>query len=166
MGDSITAFAPLPDRVCGHPVIKAGFGGASTNDFLVLSRAVLGDKKPSLAVVALGANDVRAAHLADDYAALLSQLAAHAPSVIAVSDTADESVVAQQRLAAKVVGVSFREVEVTGLMPDRVHFNAEGYRQWVPIIIDSVCRGLLEAHRDDVSKKGAGVDGDSSEETR
>ncbi len=44
------------------------------------NKALLGDKKPSLAVVALGANDVRAAHLADDYAALLSQLAAHAPT--------------------------------------------------------------------------------------
>ena len=132
MGDSITAFAPLPDRVCGRPVIKAGVGGAGTNDFIGLSRVLLAMKRPSMIVVALGANDVRAAHADDDYGVLLSQLKAYTPNLIAVSDTGDENIVAQQKAVANAVGVLFHEVKVTGLMPDGVHFNQHGYRQWVP----------------------------------
>ena len=83
-------------------------------------------------VVALGANDVRAAHADDDYGVLLSQLKAYTPNLIAVSDTGDENIVAQQKAVANAVGVLFHEVKVTGLMPDGVHFNQHGYRQWVP----------------------------------
>jgi lysophospholipase L1-like esterase len=140
LGDSITAYAVFPDRICGRPVVKAGYGGAGTNDFLVLSRTILEGKRPRMVIVALGANDTGASHLADDYRTLLMQIAANTEKVAAVSNTANQHVVAVQREVATSLGVPFHEIEVTGLMPDRVHFNADGYGQWIPAIIDAICR--------------------------
>jgi lysophospholipase L1-like esterase len=140
LGDSITANAQFPDRICGHPVVKAGYGGAGTNDFIVLSRTILEGRRPWMVVVALGANDASAPNLAHDYRALLIQIAPNTDNVAAVSSTADPRVLAVQREVAASLGVPFHEIQVTGLMPDRIHFNADGYRQWIPAIAGAICR--------------------------
>jgi hypothetical protein len=145
MGDSITVNAPLPRRICGQPVVKVGFGGAGTYDFLVLSRGALEGTHPQMIIVALGANDRKAAHLADDYRALLEQVATYAPHVVAVSNTSDQGVLAIQREVTSSLGVPYQEIEVTGLMPDRVHFDTAGYRQWMPSIAGVICRQVAEA---------------------
>ncbi len=145
LGDSITANAPFPDHICGYPIVKAGYGGAGTNDFLILSRAILAGTKPNMVVVALGANDTRAVHLTEDYRALLAQISGYTNNIAAVSNTSDPTVLASQREAAASAGIAYYQIEVTGLMPDRVHFNADGYRQWIPSVAATICRGYAKA---------------------
>jgi lysophospholipase L1-like esterase len=145
IGDSITANAPFPDHICGHPIVKAGYGGTGANDFLVLSRTILQDTNPDMVVVALGANDRKAPHLADDYRTLLGQLASYTSKITAVSNTADPNVRDVQRKAAASLGIPYREIDVTGLMPDQIHFNADGYQQWIPTITGMICSRIAEA---------------------
>jgi hypothetical protein len=38
-----------------------------------------------------------------------------------------------------------RAFDVTGLMPDQIHFNADGYRQWIPAITGMICSRVAEA---------------------
>jgi len=141
LGDSITAFAPFPDRICGFPLVSAGWGGAGTDDALVLSRGVLAGTNPRMVIVAFGVNDVRAPNLIEDYQALLVQIADYTDNIVAVSNTSNPNVIASERKAAELVGVPFHQIEVTGLMSDNLHFNADGYRrQWIPRIADIVCR--------------------------
>jgi hypothetical protein len=145
IGDSITEGAPLPATACGHPVINAGIGGASTSDFRQLAPVLFdGTPGPHLIVVALGANDVGSGSLTRDFSALLSQLSGLAPRIIAVSNTADEGVLAQQRAATAAMHVPFYEIKVTGLMADHIHYTHEGYAEWVPVIFRAVSSACLQ----------------------
>jgi lysophospholipase L1-like esterase len=139
LGDSITEMAPLPDSACGHPVINAGVGGAATSDFLQLAPILFtGAARPHLIVVALGANDVGSSALTRDFTALLSSLSELTPRIVAVSDTSDEGVLAEQRAATTAAHVPFSEVRVTGLMSDRIHFTRGGYSEWMPAVLQAV----------------------------
>jgi lysophospholipase L1-like esterase len=68
------------------------------------------------------------------------------PNIIAVSNTSNHSVVEQQRAASAAALVPYYEIDVTGLMPDRIHFNADGYRQWVPAIMGAVEKACTVPH--------------------
>jgi lysophospholipase L1-like esterase len=139
LGDSITEMAPLPDSACGHPVINAGVGGAATPDFLQLAPILFrGAARPHLIVVALGANDVGSSALTRDFTSLLSSLSELTQRIVAISNTPDESVLAQQRAATTAAHVPFSEVRVTGLMSDRIHFTREGYGEWIPAMLRAI----------------------------
>src|SRR5258708_1638210 len=58
LGDSIVEASTLPRSLCGHPIVNAGIGGATTASNLgsVLADA-LGGQRAALGVVSLGGND-------------------------------------------------------------------------------------------------------------
>src|ERR1700722_8622529 len=76
LGDNITEMAKLPDTINGRPMVNASVGGAAIGDFISLAPNLLDGVKPSLCVIALGANDVGSTSAGTNYAALLSRLKA------------------------------------------------------------------------------------------
>ncbi len=58
VGDSITAFAPLPPTVCGIPLLKAGIGGNRVSHALALAEELNG-LNPTAMVIAIGINDAQ-----------------------------------------------------------------------------------------------------------
>src|SRR5260370_17545466 len=58
LGDSIVEASTLPRSLCGHPIVNAGIGGATTASNLGSFLAdALGDKRAALVVASLGGND-------------------------------------------------------------------------------------------------------------
>src|SRR6202048_3370020 len=84
LGDSIVEASTLPRSLCGHAIVNAGIGGASTASNLgaILSQS-LGGKRAALVVVSLGTNDAAMAHgveqFRSNYQTLLTELAASTP---------------------------------------------------------------------------------------
>src|SRR6267142_3157678 len=68
LGDSIVEASTLPRSVCGHAIVNAGIGGASTVSGLgsMLSLS-LGGKRAALVVVSLGTNDAAIPHSVERY---------------------------------------------------------------------------------------------------
>src|ERR1700710_3303227 len=58
LGDSIVEMSTLPRSLCGHAIVNAGIGGASTESNLgsILAES-LGKRRAALIVVSLGSND-------------------------------------------------------------------------------------------------------------
>src|SRR5258708_40006629 len=58
LGDSIVEASTLPRSLCGHAIVNAGIGGASTASSLgaILSQSLAG-RRAALVVVSLGTND-------------------------------------------------------------------------------------------------------------
>jgi lysophospholipase L1-like esterase len=152
LGDSIVEASTLPPSLCGHPIVNAGIGGASTASDLgsVLARS-LGGKQAALVIVALGTNDAAVpfsvAQYSSNYRALLTALAALTPrrAVLAIpppeagleeSGKVSTSVVDSYNAAlpalAKEAGAQFIPLPD---MPERhtidgIHLNAAGYVVW------------------------------------
>jgi hypothetical protein len=90
LGDSIVEASTLPRSLCGHPVVNAGIGRASTASNLgsMLTES-LGGKRAALIVVSLGTNDAVIPNSVEryrsNYRALLAELAALTPRRIALS---------------------------------------------------------------------------------
>src|ERR1700676_283654 len=84
LGDSIVEASTLPRSLCGHAIVNAGIGGASTASNLgsILAQS-LGGKRAALVVVSLGTNDAAIPNSVEqyrsNYRALLSDLAALTP---------------------------------------------------------------------------------------
>jgi lysophospholipase L1-like esterase len=79
LGDSITEASTLPRSLCGHPIVNAGFNGASTtSDLGTWLLEALDGRRAAAILVALGTNDALMAHSAQaleaNYASLLAQL--------------------------------------------------------------------------------------------
>lgn len=79
VGDSLTEASTLPRTVCGHPIVNAGLGGASTSsDLGTWLTAPLDGRRAAAILVALGTNDALLKHSAQDfeknYLELLAQL--------------------------------------------------------------------------------------------
>jgi hypothetical protein len=81
LGDSIVEASTMPRSLCGHAIINAGIGSASTASNLgsMLAES-LGNKQAALVVVSLGTNDAAIPHSVaqyqSNYRALLRKLAA------------------------------------------------------------------------------------------
>lgn len=136
LGDSITEMARFPLTIDGKPVVNAGLGGASIKR--IHSLQLLDGFKPSIVVVALGANDT-GSQVQKAYASLLSEIKAISPLVIAVAVSpmnGAELVNDQLRTAAKAQGVMFIEpVYPEGVtLDDGIHLNKDGYKIWLPAI--------------------------------
>lgn len=147
LGDSIVEASTLPRSFCGHAIINAGIGGASTTSDLgtMLAKSLRG-KRAALIVVSLGTNDASLSHSKEtfrsNYAALLQQIAALAPRRVvmaippvegrtATNDTINDfnSILPD---IAKEAGATFAALPT---MPephtiDGVHLNAAGYEVW------------------------------------
>ena len=81
LGDSITEASTLPRSLCDHPIVNAGFNGASTTSELgTWLIEALDGRRATAILVALGTNDALMAHSAQafeaNYASLLAQLKA------------------------------------------------------------------------------------------
>jgi hypothetical protein len=74
IGDSITEMAQFPESIAGKEVINAGIGGATILDYVALAPKILDGSKPSIIVVAIGANDKGSPTTERDFSTLLSVL--------------------------------------------------------------------------------------------
>lgn len=143
IGDSITEMSRLPEEIDGRPVVNAGIGGATVADFVAIAPRLMRDFKPSLIVVALGANDIGSSTMQRDYVSLLSELKKLSPRLLAVGVTpldGSDLMNAQIKAAAGSVGVHFVEMSLSEgtRLPDRIHLNAAGYRQWTPALVAAI----------------------------
>jgi GDSL-like lipase/acylhydrolase family protein len=160
LGDSIVEASTLPRSLCGHPIVNAGIGGASTESKLgaMLTQA-LGGKRAAMVVVALGTNDAAipnsVARYGANYRALLAEVAALTPRVAIlaiprpeaglgeagkVNGTTIESYNAILPELAKEAGAGFIALPA---MPehhtiDGIHLNASGYAVWDKAILQGI----------------------------
>jgi lysophospholipase L1-like esterase len=160
LGDSIVEASTLPRSLCGHPVVNAGIGGASTASHLgsILSEA-LGDKRAALVVVSLGTNDAAIPNSVEqyrsNYRALLSDLAALTPhrAIAAIPPPEAGLEEAKKVSVAAIDGYNAilprlaEEARATFIplptMPERhtldgLHLNAAGYEVWDSAIVRGI----------------------------
>jgi lysophospholipase L1-like esterase len=163
LGDSIVEASTLPRSLCGHPVVNAGIGGASTASHLdSLLAEALGGKQAALVVVALGTNDAAipdsVAQYGSNYRALLTSLAALTPRRAIVAIPPPEAGLQEAKKVGAAVIDSYNAVlpglaEETDVgfiplpaMPERhtldgIHLNGAGYEVWD----NSILRGIEAA---------------------
>jgi lysophospholipase L1-like esterase len=160
LGDSIVEASTLPRSLCGHPIVNAGVGGASTESELgaMLTQA-LGGKRAVMIVVALGINDVVIPNSVErfgaNYRALLAEVTALTPraAIVAIpppeaglgeagkySSATIDSYNAILPELAKEAGAGFIALPA---MPehhtiDGVHLNATGYAVWDRAILRGI----------------------------
>jgi lysophospholipase L1-like esterase len=167
LGDSIVEASTLPRSLCGHPIVNAGIGGASTTSNLGSFLAdALGNKRAALVVVSLGANDAVISDSLEryraSYRALLTELAALTPrrAVVAISpleaELGDGKKISGAVIdnfnailpeLAKEAGAAFIPVPA---MPERhtfdgIHLNAAGYEVWDKAILGGIESALCKS---------------------
>ena len=152
VGDSITELAPLPDHVCGHPVINAGIGGVDVANYQTILIDI-GDFRASAIVVELGTNDATVGHARDfneRYTQLLATMALRSSRLILaglppieprhkLSDVFDEAahvaINAEIRSIAASTSRPFVDLASAmasgGLTVDGVHPSASGYKPFL-----------------------------------
>jgi hypothetical protein len=159
LGDSIVEASTLPRSLCGHPIVNAGIGRASTASNLgsILTQSLDG-KRAALIVVSLGTNDAVIPNSVEryrsNYRTLLTELAALTPrtAVMAIPSPEGGSEEARKlRLAvdsyngvlpglAEEAGAAFIALPA---MPDRytldgIHLNAAAYEIWDRAILRGI----------------------------
>jgi lysophospholipase L1-like esterase len=166
LGDSIVEASTLPRTLCGHAIVNAGIGGATTASNLpaILARS-LGGKRAALVVVSLGTNDALIPHspeqFSSNYRALLTELTALTPrrAVAAIplpeaglegtpmpGFALIESFNAVLPKLAQEAGATFIALPA---MPehhtlDGVHLNAVGYEVWDKAILSGMESALCK----------------------
>jgi lysophospholipase L1-like esterase len=160
LGDSIVEASTLPRSLCGHAIVNAGIGGASTASQLgsFLSESP-GNKRAALVVVWLGANDAAIRHSVEQYSsnycALLTELAALAPrSAIAAIPPPEAGLEEAKKFSVALID-SYNALlpqlakEARALfipfpaMPERhtldgIHLNAVGHEVWDKAILHAI----------------------------
>jgi GDSL-like Lipase/Acylhydrolase family len=167
LGDSIVEASTLPRSLCGHPIVNAGIGGASTGSELgALLTQALGGKRAVIVVVALGTNDAAIPNSVEryeaNYRALLAEVAALTPrvAILAIpppeaglseagklSGTTIDSYNAILPELAKEAGANFIALLA---MPehhtiDGIHLNAAGYAVWDKAILQSIDAAICKS---------------------
>lgn len=137
IGDSITEGAKFPREIAGRTVVNGGISGATVEDFQRIAPLLLAGK-PSFVVVALGTNNT-AESLRASYPALLHQLRALTPNIMAVGVTPQvdaESKNAAIKAAADREGIYFFAVPMPAgsTHPDGVHLSDAGYQAYTPAL--------------------------------
>jgi lysophospholipase L1-like esterase len=163
LGDSISEASTLPRALCGHPIVNAGLGGASTaSDLGTWLIDALAGKQAAAIVVSLGTNDALAVRSAQQfqasYSALLTQLSKTTPRLLVLAIppievlgrvTVEMQTEAMGRIndynsglpaLAEKSGATFIALPP---MPapytiDGVHLNAAGYLAWDQAILQKV----------------------------
>src|SRR5882672_6589323 len=167
LGDSIVEASTLPRSICGHAIVNAGLGSASTTSDLGnwLSEA-LGSKRAALIVVSLGTNDALVSAAAseqsfgDRYGALLAQLSRLTPqlAVLAIPPVEAQgrmTIEMQNEAMTTIDGYNSGLPDVAGrngatfvalpAMPrpytiDGVHLNSGGYNAWDAAVMQAATR--------------------------
>src|SRR5450756_1324687 len=160
LGDSIVEASTLPRSLCGHAIVNAGIGGASTASHLgsVLSQA-LGDKRAALVIVSLGTNDAAIPNSVEryrsNYRALLTELAALTPRRAIAAIPPPEAGFEEAKKVSIALIDSYNailpqlaeEASATFIplpaLPDRhtidgIHLNAAGYEVWDRAILQGI----------------------------
>jgi lysophospholipase L1-like esterase len=167
LGDSIVEASTLPRSLCGHAIVNAGIGGASTASQLgsFLSES-LGNKRAALVVVSLGTNDAAVPHSVEqyrsNYRALLTELAALTPrSAIAAISPPEAGLEEAKKVSVALID-SYNALlpqlakEARTLfiplpaMPERrtldgIHLNAAGYEVWDKAILQGIESALCKS---------------------
>jgi hypothetical protein len=143
VGDSITEMARLPETIDGRPVVNAGIGGATIEDFQRIGQDLLQKAKPSFIAVALGTNNAGSNMIRQSYVDLLKKLKKLSPRLLAVAvppQDGAELINAQIKAAAESEGVPFLEMPLPAgsTLSDRIHLNAAGYRKWTPALVAAI----------------------------
>jgi lysophospholipase L1-like esterase len=137
IGDSITEGAKLPREIAGRAGINGGISDATVEDFERIA-PVLVAAKPSFVVIALATNGT-AESLRASYPALLHQLKALTPNIMAVGVTPQveaESKNAAIKAAADREGIHFFTVPMPAgsTRLDGVHLSDAGYQAYTPAL--------------------------------
>ena len=162
LGDSIVEASTLPRSLCGHAIVNAGIGGASTTSHLgSILKESLGGKRAALVVVALGTNDAAKPHGVEqyrsNYLALLAELAALTPRIAVAAIPPPEAGLEEAKKVSAALIDSYNAilpklaVEARAAfiplppMPehhtlDGIHLNAAGYEVW-----DRAIRGGIQS---------------------
>ena len=167
LGDSIVEASNLPRSLCGHPIVNAGIGRASTASNLgwILADA-LGDKRAALIVVALGTNDAVIPHSVEryrsNYRALLGELATLAPRrAIAAIPPPEAGFEEAKKVSAAAID-SYNAIlpalaeQARALfipmpgMPEKhtidgIHLNPAGYEVWEKAILAGIEPSLCKS---------------------
>ena len=163
LGDSIVEMSTLPRSLCGHAIVNAGIGGASTESNLgSILKESLGNKRAAAIVVSLGTNDAAIPNSVEryrsNYRALLAELSALTPRTAVMAIPSPEAGLEEAKKISLATIDSYNTT-LPGLaaeagavfialpaMPERhtidgIHLNAAGYEIWDRAIL----RGLESA---------------------
>lgn len=167
LGDSIVEASTLPRSLCGHAIVNAGIGGASTESDLgsLLVRSLAG-KRAAMVVIALGTNDAAIPNPAErfrsNYRALFRTVTGVTPRMAALaipppeaglSDAGKVSTAAIDDYNAILPELA-REAVATFIplpaMPahhtaDGIHLNAAGYAVWDQAILGAIDAALCKS---------------------
>jgi lysophospholipase L1-like esterase len=166
LGDSIVEASTLPRSLCGHPIVNAGIGGASTASNLgsILTES-LGNRRAALIVVSLGSNDAAVPNSVEryrsNYRALLTELAALAPRTAVVAVPPPEVGLEEAKKVSLATIDSYNAMlpklaeEARAIfiplpaMPERhtldgIHLNAAGYEIWDKAILHGIDSALCK----------------------
>lgn len=166
LGDSIVEASTLPRSLCGHAIVNAGIGGASTASHLgeFLAEA-LGGKRAALVVVSLGTNDAAipasVVQYGSNYRALLTELAALTPRSAVAAIPPPEAGLEEAKKVSMAVIDSYnailpdlaKEARAAFIplpdMPehhtiDGIHLNAAGYEVWDQAILQGIESALCK----------------------
>jgi len=157
----------LPRSLCGHAIVNAGIGGASTASNLgsFLSES-LANKRAALVVVSLGTNDAAMSHSVEQYGsnyrALLTELAALTPRSAVAAIPLPEAGLEEAKKVSTAVIDSYnailpelaKEARLIFIplpaMPERhtfdgIHLNAAGYGVWDRAILQGIGSELCKS---------------------
>jgi lysophospholipase L1-like esterase len=160
LGDSIVEASTLPRSMCGHQIVNAGVGGASTESNLgSLLTQSLGGKRAALVVVALGTNDAVISNsverFSSNYRTLLGTIAALTPRAAILAIPQPDAGLEQAKKVSAALIDSYNAIlpelakEVGALfvslpaMPERhtldgIHLNMAGYEVWDRAILQGI----------------------------
>jgi lysophospholipase L1-like esterase len=167
LGDSIVEASTLPRSLCGHAIVNAGIGGASTASNLgsTLSEA-LGTKRAALVVVSLGTNDAAIPNTLEryrsNYRSLLTALAALTPRrAIAAIPSPEAGLAAAKKVSFGAIDSynailpQLAEEALATFIPlpampehhtfDGIHLNAAGYEVWDKAILQGIEAALCKS---------------------
>jgi lysophospholipase L1-like esterase len=167
LGDSIVEASTLPRSLCGHAIVNAGIGGASTTSHLgAMLAESLGSKRAALVVVSLGTNDAAIPNSVEqyrsNYRALLTELAALTPhSAIAAIPPPEAGLEEAKKVSGAVIdnynailpglaGEARATFIALPAMPERhtldgIHLNADGYQVWDKAVLQGIELALCKA---------------------
>jgi lysophospholipase L1-like esterase len=167
LGDSIVEASTLPRSSCGHAIVNAGIGGASTASHLgaVLAEA-LGNRRAALVVVALGTNDAAipnsVAQYRSNYQSLLAELAALTsrsailaipppePGLEEASKVSVAVIDSYNGILPELAKEARAEFIPLPSMPERhtidgIHLNAAGYAIWDKAVLQGIETALCKS---------------------
>lgn len=167
LGDSIVEASTLPRSLCGHAIVNAGIGGASTASNLgsILADA-LGNKRAALVVVSLGTNDAAIPNSVEqyrsNYRALLADLATLAPRLAIAGIPPPEAGLEEAKKVSAAVIDSYNAILPTlaeearaifiplPALPEKrtldgIHLNAAGYAVWDKAILGGIESALCKS---------------------